>query len=63
MLTSIQFLIKHSYSVKDMTEKQAEEFIIKNGTDKISFNYMKKRAKYLLKKRNEKWKKKTHSQN
>ena len=54
MLTSIQFLIKHSYSVKDMTELQAEDFIIKNGTDKISFNYMKKRAKYLLKKRNEK---------
>jgi len=52
MVTSIEFLRRHSYSVKDMTEKQAEQFIINNGTGKFAvFNYMKKRAKFLLKRR------------
>lgn len=52
MITSIEFLRRHSYSVKDMTEEQAEEFIIKNGTGKFKvFNYMKKRAEFLLKRR------------
>ena len=49
MITSIEFLRRHSYSVKDMNEQQAEDFIIKNGTGKFAvFSYMKKRAKFLL---------------
>ncbi len=49
MITSIEFLRRHSYSVKDMTEKQAEQFIINNGTGKFAvFNYMKKRARFLI---------------
>lgn len=52
MVTSMEFLRRHSYSVKDMTEEQAEQFIINNGTGKFAvFNYMKKRAKFLLKRR------------
>lgn len=49
MITSIEFLRRHSYSVKDMDEQQAEDFIIKNGTGKFAvFSYMKKRARFLL---------------
>lgn len=52
MITSIEFLRRHSYSVKDMTEEDAENFIIKNGTGKFAvFSYMKKRAKFLLQRR------------
>ena len=52
MITSIEFLRRHSYSVKDMTEEQAKEFIIKNGTGKFAvFSYMKKRANFLLQRR------------
>ena len=52
MIKSIEFLKRHSYSIKDMTEEQAEEFIISNGTSKFAvFKYMKKRAKFLLEKR------------
>ena len=35
-----------------LTEEQAKEFIISNGTSKFAvFKYMKKRAKFLLEKR------------
>ena len=52
IITSIDFLRRHSYSVKDMTEEQAEEFIIKNGTGKFAvFAYMKKRAIFLIERR------------
>lgn len=52
MISNIDFLKRHSYSVKDMTEEDAEKFIIKQGTGKFAiFKYMKKRANFLLRRK------------
>ena len=51
-LTNLEFLKKHNYSIKNMSEEDAKVFIIKQSKECCAYKYIIARAKQLLKSQN-----------